>query len=257
MELELKKLDKGAVGKRFGASASSYDRAALAQQHIYGVLERMLSRLGRQSFGRALEIGSGTGAFARYIDDRYEVEQWTLNDLSDEMLHYSNFMPRSARPASLILGDAETVDLGGGYDLILSASALQWFHHPELFLTSLRGRLAPEGVLLVGTFGCDNLTEVRQLTGRGLSYREVSAWTSALGGYEHWELEEEHYPLRFVSPREVLRHLKHTGVTAVGSGEGFWSVERLRQFEHRYRQLFRDEAGGVRLTYHPIYMMAW
>lgn len=257
MELGSAKIDKGAVGRRFGASASSYDRSALAQQHVYSVLEGMLSGLGRQGFGRVLEIGSGTGGFARYIDDRYVVEHWTLNDLSEAMLRHSGFAPRSGRATDLVLGDAEAVDLGGGYDLIISASALQWFDAPTDFVSALHARLAPGGVLLLSTFGGDNLKEMREQTGLGLVYPTLGAWRDALSGYAHSAVHEEHYPLHFATPREVLRHLKHTGVTAVGSSEGFWTAERLRLFEQSYAEQYGTPEGGVRLTYHPIYMMAW
>lgn len=257
MELEEVLVDKRAVGKRFGASAASYDRSALAQQHIYAVLEGMLSRLGRRHFDRVLEIGTGTGGFARYIDDRYEIAHWTLNDLSDAMMRQSGFAPRSGRAASLIVGDAESVELGGGYDLILSTSALQWFDSPTDFVRGLRQRLDPGGVLLLSTFGCDNLREIRQLTGRGLCYADLAQWSEALACYPRHELSQELYPLSFASPREVLRHLKHTGVTAVGGSQGLWTVERLRLFEKSYEALYRECDGSVRLTYHPIYMMGW
>lgn len=257
MELGVSKVDKGAVGRRFGASASSYDRSALAQRHIYSVLEGMLAELGRRAFGKVLEVGSGTGGFARYIDERYDIGHWTLNDLSDVMLRSSGFEPRSGRAARLIQGDAEGVDLGGEYDLILSASALQWFHAPIDFIASLRKRLAPGGVLLASTFGSKNLLEIRQLTGRGLVYPGVDIWATALDAYQGHRLSEELYPLHFATPREVLRHLKHTGVTAVGSSEGFWSAERLRLFEESYWTHYQDGEAGVRLTYHPLYMMAW
>lgn len=257
MELGGHKVDKGAVGRRFGASAASYDRSALAQQHIYSVLEAMLARLARHAFDRVLEIGSGTGGFARYIDDRYQVAHWTLNDLSEAMLRHNDFRPRSGLSADLIVGDAEEVELGGGYDLIISASAMQWFHAPEVFLSSLRHRLTPGGVLLVSTFGGDNLTEIRQLTGRGLDYPALDALERWLTPFSHYELSEELYPLHFATPREILLHLKHTGVTAVGSSEGFWTAERLRSFEQNYQELFQESDGSLRLTYHPIYMMAW
>lgn len=257
MELDQQTIDKQAVGRRFGASAASYDRYALAQQHIYQELERRLGRIGRRDFGRVLEVGCGTGGFSKYIDERYEIQQWTLNDLGDEMLRCGGFVPRSGHKPELLLGDAEAIELGSGYDLILSSSAIQWFDAPANFIASLRERLAPGGILLLSSFGPKNLTEIRQLTNRGLNYATCTELEQYLSGYEYYEVSEEVYPLRFTSAREVLLHLKHTGVTAVGASEGFWSVERLRTFEHQYQELFAEPDGMVRLSYHPIYILAW
>lgn len=249
-------VDKTIVGKRFGASASSYDKYAIAQQHIYERLDGLLATLGRTHFDSALEVGTGTAGLSKYLDARYTIARWTLNDLGQEMLQYADFTPRVAPPPTLIIGDAEQADLGEGYDLIVSASALQWFHDPERFVRSLRSRLRPGGVLLLSTFGTDNLIEIKTLTDRGLDYAPLGAVRGWLSQYSEVHLEEEVYPLCFASPRDVLLHLKRTGVTGTGESANFWSVDRLRAFERAYTERFAMGESGVRLSYHPIYIRA-
>lgn len=249
------RVDKSLVLERFSASVASYDLNATAQQYIYQALERRLASLGRKAFGRVLEIGCGTGGFGRYIDERYEVGEWVLNDLHPAVCEAGRFTPRRGT-AQYKIGDAEQIELGESYDLILSASALQWFHEPAYFIERMSRALAPGGALLLSTFGGDNLMEFRSLTGRGLTYpslEELRKWLET--HLEVKSIDEEHYPLHFSSPRDVLLHLKHTGVTASGDGAGFWTPTKLRRFGELYRSQFCDDAG-LRLTYHPIYILA-
>ena len=59
---------------------------------------------------------------------------------------------------------------------------------------------------------------------------------------------EEIRELRFASPLEALRHVKLTGVNALGSGNGAASAREVMR-------LYPTEPdGGATLTYHPIYI---
>lgn len=253
---EVKLVDKAVVGRRFSASAASYDRYAIAQRHIYERLEALLAQEGRRSYERVLEIGCGTAGLSKYLDARYEVGHWTLNDLGGEMIEHGHFVPRLASRPSLILGDAEQIDLGTGYDLILSASAIQWFHDPGGFVRSLWSRLRPGGILLMSTFGLENLIEIKRLTGQGLHYHTLTEIESWVAEYRAHHVEDEVYPLCFGSPREVLLHLKRTGVTGTAARPGFWSVERLKAFERAYIEQYSQSDGSIRLSYHPVYILA-
>lgn len=252
------RIDKGRVGQRFGASASSYDKYAIAQQYIYRRMLDWLAPYQQRQWTNVLEIGCGTCGLSKQVDKYHHVQRWTLNDLDDKMCRQGAFVPRFADSATYLIGDAEAIDLGEEYDLIVSASAIQWMHDPERFVRALYQRLRPGGVLLLSTFGPENLREIRQLTGQGLDY-------TSLGQVAHWldgltssvRVEEELYPLSFASPRDVLLHLKRTGVTATSTAsEGFWTASKLRDFEEAYRHLFATASGDVELSYHPIYLMA-
>ncbi|MDO4691765.1 MAG: malonyl-ACP O-methyltransferase BioC [Porphyromonadaceae bacterium] len=249
-------IDKAIVGKRFSASAASYDRYAVAQKHIYQRLGALLETLGQKCFDRVLEIGCGTAGLSKYVDNLCQVQHWTLNDLGSCMLEHGDFRPRYASPPELIMGDAEQIDLGTGYDLIISASAIQWFHDGEAFVRSLHDRLRPGGTLLLSTFGPQNLIEIKTLTGQGLHYHSLTEVAHWLRDYTEVQLSDEVYPLSFASPREVLVHLKRTGVTATSARSSVWTAERLRAFERAYTEQYGQPEGGVPLTYHPIYIVA-
>ena len=66
--------------------------------------------------------------------------------------------------------------------------------------------------------------------------------------------EDEHLTLHFPSPTEVLRHLKHTGVTGVTRTS--WPRGRLAEFSAEYSSRYGAGDGSVPLTYHPVYLIA-
>ncbi len=257
----MKQIDKKLVQKRFGASAKSYDGSAIAQKMVHQHLLSLLQGLGRQSYVKALEVGCGTASLTRLLDENFKIEQWTLNDLMRTMFEEGFFVSaRSGKAIRFIKGDAEELDLGCGYDLIVSSSAVQWFDEPKAFLQSLYPRLNRGGILLLSTFGLDNLREIRELTGQGLHYYDTEAYDKALqeAGFTVLEATDEHISLSFDSAREVLRHLKQTGVTALAGGQqsNFWTKTKLAEFEANYQAKFRKADGKLSLTYQPIYLLA-
>ncbi len=257
----MKQVDKKLVQQRFGASAKSYDSSAIAQKMVHKRLLSLLQGLGWKPYAKALEVGCGTASLTQLLDDNFEVGEWTLNDLTRTMFEEGIFRSApSERVIRFIEGDAERLDLGCGYDLIVSSSAIQWFDEPKAFLQSLYPRLNKGGILLLSTFGLDNLREVRELTGQGLHYYDTREYNEALqeAGFTVLEATDEHISLYFDSAREVLRHLKQTGVTALAGGEqaNFWTKTKLAEFEANYQAKFCNLDGKLSLTYQPIYLLA-
>ena len=66
-------------------------------------------------------------------------------------------------------------------------------------------------------------------------------------------IEEATEELEFESPKEVLKHIKSTGVNCLNV-KNFYKSGFLK-FEKEYKKLF-DEKSCVKLTYHPIYIVA-
>ncbi len=247
--------DKEHIAQRFASSASSYDEHAIVQKHIHLQLIKLLSAQGKQNFSSVLDIGCGTANLCKLIDQQFHVEAWTLNDLHRDALDYGQFQAKSGS-IRILKGDAEILDLGGNYDLILSASAIQWFDQPKSFLESLAPRLKAGGFLLLSTFGLTNLQEFRKLTGLGLDYYSLDDYRLWLKDYELIELYEESYTLEFPSPRSVLHHLKRTGVTGLSPQANYWTKNKLFKFEQDYIKAFSTPSGAVHLSYHPIYILA-
>ncbi len=256
----MKQVDKELVQKRFGASAKSYESSAIAQKIVHQRLLSLLKGLDRSSYANVLEIGCGTARLTKLLDENFEIGRWILNDLTRTMFEEGSFSSApSGKAIRFIEGDAEEIDLGQNYDLIVSSSAIQWFHEPKAFLQSLYPRLKKGGILLISTFGLENLHETRQLTGQGLHYYDTGAYTKALreAGFTILQAKDECITLSFDSARDVLQHLKQTGVTALAGGQqrNFWTKTKLAEFEANYQAKFRTAEGKLSLTYQPIYLL--
>ncbi len=244
------------IRERFGKAVATYDRHAEAQRRICARLMELLERYTDLVFPRMLEIGCGSGYLTRLLRERCQIEEWTLNDLCAEWLPALK-VSLPGLDFRFIAGDAERTGFHGPFDLIASASTLQWMTNLPAFLRELSTRLSERGVLLFNTFAPDNLPEIRALTGEGLPYPasgQIRKWLSE--DFNVIREEEERITLTFKTPMEVLRHLKYTGVTA--NFNGVWTKGKQERFLTEYPRFFpSDKENGVTLTYHPIYYLAF
>ena len=69
------------------------------------------------------------------------------------------------------------------------------------------------------------------------------------------ERHEEKEVFLFPSPRDVLNHLRQTGVNAVDTNPIPWTRRKLHFFCREYEKRFYMDRS-VRLTYHPLYFVA-
>lgn len=244
---------------RFSRATDTYDEAAQAQQQICLHAARLLSphlvsyREKNRIFQSALEIGCGTGGFTKYLQRLLPDARWTINDLCEANARLAA-QRYATHPVSIQAGDAENVDWQGRYQLIASASVVQWFREPRLWLERMASLQEPGDLLFFTSFLQGTLSEIYELTGKGLSFPPESDWLAwSASSYRPLHVSSETIYLYFNSPVDVLRHLKHTGVTATG-GE-FWTRNRLASFVEKYQEKFQRTDGKVVLTFIPVYFL--
>lgn len=244
-------IDKELVARRFSHSRSTYDREAHVQQQVAAKMMRMLAA---ERFRHIVEFGCGTGSYSRLLLHTAQPETLLLNDLCREMEESVRELCDGAA-VRFVPGDAERLDFPEGTDLITSCSTLQWFNDPAAFFVRCHHALAKNGILAFSTFGAENMHEIRQLTGHGLNYLPIEELQALLTPhFDVLHAEEEIVSLPFTSPQAVLKHLKQTGVT--GTEKRMWTRGRLQSFCGEYIDKFSDADGSVKLTYHPIYIIA-
>ena len=258
-------MDKQLIRTRFAKSIRSYAEYAQAQtviaSSIASRLCSLLSAVLLEEPRRVLEVGCGTGTFTRRFLKQFRPEEMVLNDICPEVEEaladlLTPQAGESTPKISFTAGDAELCSLPGDRDLIVSCSVLQWFEDPGAFIARCRTLVRGGGCIALTTFGPDNLQEVTAVTGTGLSYLPLG-WLHGLfdeAGLRTVLAEDEHLTLNFPSPTEVLRHLKHTGVTGVTRTS--WTRGRLAEFSAEYSSRYGAGDGSVPLTYHPVYLIA-
>ena len=257
-------MNKELIAKQFSRASGTYTQEARVQA---GIAVNMAAKLARHLDApcpRALEIGCGTGIYSRIVFQRFRPHRFWLNDLSGDMAQACADL--LCQPGvSFLPGDAELIELPQQLRLLTSCSTFQWFEHLDAFFQKAHALLADDGIFAFSTFAPGNLEEIRQLTGNGLNYRPLSSLKHALEpDFRVLHAEEEEIRLHFPSPRQVLRHLKLTGVSntamlpdAQGTCIASPSVNsrgKLARFCEQYTRQF-GSAQGVSLTYRPIYII--
>ncbi len=142
-----------AVGRRFDAAATTYDRFAPLQRLVAGRLaDRIAASVpdpGRAV--RVLEVGCGTGLLTRALRRRLPQAMVVATDLSPAMLQACRARLPGDERLLLLAADALQPAVSSGFDLICSSLALQWLDDPEASLAALARLLAPGGTLHVAT----------------------------------------------------------------------------------------------------------
>lgn len=243
-------MTKTTIAKRFGTAMKSYDDHAHAQKHICQTLAKLLASVPALSPSRILEIGAGTGQLTRQLSPLYGGAIWDISDLCFVLPH----LPKNLSLGTFYQGDFEKSPLQSAkqrYELIVSASTVQWFDNPQGFVATCHQLLKDKGYLLVSTFSPENLWQLKTLTGVGLSYPSLDDWQAWLDGFDVLALEQTPIDLYFDTAKEVLIHLKKTGVTGLDTA---WTKSRLQAFYRDYEH-YRTK-DGLPLTYAPIYILA-
>ncbi len=250
----MNKIDKDLVRRRFAKSLAAYDSLAVVQRRIAATLAGYFSAAAPARFERVLEVGCGTGFFTDELLKISRIDSFYLNDLVPEAL--PPLAGRlAARHVELLPGDAERIALPEGLDLVVSTSTVQWFDDPDAFFERVAVALKPGGRFVFNTFGPENLSQVKTLTGNGLEYTPMEELRRRLEKhFTHVDLRRETIRQRFDAPFDVLRHLQQTGVTA--TGEFRWTPGKLRAFEHAYTARYPIDSQ-VFLDWDVIYAIAW
>ena len=244
-------INKALVAQRFAKAGQSYVEQAVVQKQISAQLFEYLKAYCPQSLNSVLEIGCGSGNLTHLFQTHFQFEQLFLNDLyADVEQHFSTI-----QNIAWLIGDIEQLTLPQSLDAVISSSALQWMTDLPTLLHRIHDALKPNAYFGFSTFGSDNLTEIKQLTGQGLNYISLEFLKRQLEqqNFEVLLIEQEVKQIYFDHPKAVLQHLKATGVTATAKSHR-WTKQSLQQFYSDYQQ-FHDELG-FRLTYHPIYVIA-
>lgn len=250
-------VNKEIVRDCFQKNFNTYEKYAVVQKKIASTLINQLKNYCDNKLQNVLEIGSGTGFLTEKVLKSFEVKEYAINDLTNELPETINTLikKRSFTNFNHLPGDAEKIEFPKLQDALFSTSTFQWFQNLEAFIEKVSGILKTKGLLAFSTFGKGNFTEIKSLLNIGLNYKSLDEIINILKPYfdiintSEWKQVEV-----FKSPKEVLKHFKQTGVNGVQNC--FFGKERYLNYHEQYLNNFSNEDGTVNLTYHPIIIIA-
>lgn len=241
-------MDKERISHSFAAAASAYDQYAVVQkQAAQQLAQRIVTRWPQLS--RIFEIGCGTGNLTARLAQAYPQADILATDISPAMLQICR--DNLPTPFSVRIGfkalDGEWAQVGG-FDLVASSLAFQWFDSPETACRRLKSQGAGIAVtsLVEGTFSDWKAahTQLGLLDGV-LPFLSEAAWAALaqeLGGSIEFETLTEYFPLA----TDFVRSIKGLGAGTPRSGHQPVPLNKvLRQFPQ-----------GITATYRVAYLLA-
>ena len=243
------------VAARFGAAARRYEDHAPVQRITAERLADDIALLPLPRHPRILEIGCGTGLLTRALARRIGPADWTVTYISPGMLAAAQSRPPPPGTVRYRLLDGERPEgLPGGYDLICSSLAVQWFSDLNAGLGRLAALLAPGGRLAVATLAAGTFQEWRAahreagLSAATPAYPPLDAIRPGMGnltGGVRGERLLHNHP----DGLHFLKGLKGIGATSPAPGSKPLSPAGLR------RVLAAFDRRGATVTYHLAYGM--
>ncbi len=134
--------------------------------------------------------------------------------------------------------------------MIISNAVFQWLNDFESFIENLQNNLTENGIVLFTTFGTKNFQEIAKVANVSLKYYSTEELKEILKSYSIELIEEDIFEEYFKSTKEMLEHMKKTGVNAIS--ENTWTLKDFKEFNQHYQNIYKD---SIHLTYNPIYVL--
>lgn len=239
-------MDKDLIKNSFKKNLKTYDENAVVQKVM---AEKLVKLIPNKKFNRVLEIGIGTGFFTKLLADKIDYKEFFANDIVSEC---SNYLSKVMKGAIFVNGDIEDVIIPEKLDLVISNATLQWVSDLEEIFIKIKTSLNNSGSFIFSTFGDKNFIELKEITGLGLNYLPCSELKNMLEKhFEVVEIIEEEEKVYFSRFRDILKHIKLTGVNGVSNKR--YTISELKEIEQKYSEKYKQGKCFV-LTYNPIYL---
>ena len=236
-------MQKSLIKKRFSKSLTTYCDNAVVQRKM---AKELVSMLEKKNYENILELGCGTGFVTAELVNGVKFEHY---DAVDMVLECESYLKKISPQVNFICCDIEDFYPDKTYDLIISNASLQWVGELSEFMEKIKPVLKSGGSFVFTLFGEDNFKEMAQFVTNPLKYYSVSELKEMFHDYKIDIIMETTEILEFETPKDVLKHIKNTGVNALSDTR--WTKSDLINFEEKYPI---NANGKYSLTYQPIYI---
>jgi malonyl-CoA O-methyltransferase len=258
-------LDLDAVRRAFGRAAMRYDAAAALQREVEDRLLESLEHAKRVP-ARVLDLGAGPGRGSAILKRRFPKAQVVATDAAFGMLVGAKRRAGWLRPFQRVCGEAEHLPFAdGAFDLVYSNLCLQWCPDLPRVFEELRRVLAPDGLLLLSTFGPETLFELREAYAavdrapHVNRFFDIATFGDAMlaAGFRDPVLDRENLVVTYADARDLMRDLKAIGASNADAARarGLGGKTRLARVLEAYEVHRRD--GALPATYEVIYAQAF
>lgn len=235
-------VNKQLVKERFQKKINTYEKNAIVQKQMADFLINNL-KAKQSEFERIFEIGCGSGLLTKRIQSELSFKEIFLNDLIN-----------CTTDENFIQGDCETIDFPQNLDLIISNAAFQWVEELPALFCKVSSSLNKEGIFAFSTFGKQNFSQIKDITGNSLKYFDKSEVEEMLKDkFKLIYSEEIIQNLGFKTVLDILKHLQKSGVNALSKNQ--WTKKDLKDFENKYSK-YKNDNEEFLLTYHPMFFIA-
>ncbi|MCE5215069.1 MAG: class I SAM-dependent methyltransferase [Methanobacterium sp.] len=122
------------IKEQFNQNAELYDSQ---RRLIIPCLDELYNIMAEQAHSdllrpKILDLGAGTGLLTKHIFDRYGNAEFTLVDLSEEMLKIAEERFVDRTNFKYIIGDYIKYDFKGKYDIICSSLSIHHLKHQDI-----------------------------------------------------------------------------------------------------------------------------
>ena len=138
----------------FSRSAEGYDamrrRLIPCFDAFYGTGLQLIEDWQKRPDFRVLDLGAGTGLFSAMVAERFPEARLQLSDASSAMLDRARDRFADRPGVGYTVADMATADLGGPFDVVVSALAVHHLDHAakrDLF-ARIRAALVPGGLFV-------------------------------------------------------------------------------------------------------------
>ncbi|MDE6555528.1 MAG: DUF452 family protein [Duncaniella sp.] len=237
--------DKRLVATRFSRAVGSYDDSADVQRQIARKIADALPSSVPTDID-IIEIGCGSGYSTRLLLKRYPDAHLKLADIHSWPDICGHAVEQTDGEIWMRSVPSESADM------IYSVSAVQWFNSLPAFLRQCSRVLRPGGSLVLTTFGTETMKQLRTIGAATRHYPSAEFISGLLKG-EGWSdisVTTEEIVRRFDTPKDLLAHLRQTGVNAISSASPTADALAIM------RSYPFDPDGRISLTYQPVYITA-
>lgn len=235
-------MNKELIKIRFNKCLQTYNDNAVVQKIM---ADEIVKLADFDSLNSVLELGCGTGVLTKKIVKKIKFNNYDAIDIVEGC---SVYIKEISDKINFMATDIEKYKPEKKYDLIISNAALQWLSNPQNFIENIVKFLDKNGCFIFTVFGEENYKELDGFIDKKMDYFSLKNLKNLCEKYEKFSIKDDKKILKFNDPKEVLYHMKNTGVNALSPKT--WTKKDLDNFVKNYPKI----SDKFTLTYHPIYV---